>query len=340
MSLLFISKTTQPYLNVATEEYLLKEYKNPSNEPILFIWQNDNTIFVGRNQNTYKEINLANVQRDHVNLVRRFSGGGTVYQDLGNLCYTIIDRSEINKPCRFDIIGQPVVDFLQSINVNATFHGRNDIEIDGKKISGNAQYLYKNKLLQHGTLMFNVNFDLLTSYLNVDLSKMSAKGIDSIRKRITNIIDHLPANSAMKDVEQFKNALCLWFVEHGGAKIVKFDEHALAWIEKRAKDHFSTWAWNYGETKEFAFVNKRKFAGGLIEVNLQTNKGKIVDIKFYGDFLSISDLSEIIDQFIGINFDQPSVKNVLDNIDLMRYFGTITANEILELMFDNGMHQN
>ncbi|WP_027119342.1 lipoate--protein ligase [[Mycoplasma] testudinis] len=336
MPLLFISHTTDPYFNAATEEYLLKEYDNPNNEPILFIWQNDNTIFVGRNQNTFKEINLVNVKKDHVNLVRRFSGGGTVYQDLGNLCYTIIDDVQVNKPSQFAIIGQPVVDFLQNIGVNAVFHGRNDIEIDGKKISGNAQYLYKKKLLQHGTLMFNVNFELLNLYLTVDPTKIAAKGIDSIRKRVTNIVDHLSKDSKLRDVDHFKKQLCDWFIIHESAQTIELDEKAKTWIANRAKYHFSTWEWNYGETKEFSFINKKKFPGGLIEVNLQTNEGKITDIKFYGDFLSVSDLSEILNLFIGVNFEQSAVNTVLEKIDLSKYFGTIQANEILELMFDNG----
>lgn len=336
MSHILVTKNTDPYINAATEEYLLKKF-NSGDEPIIYLWQNDKTIVVGRNQNTFKQINLAAVQQNKINLFRRFSGGGTVYQDLGNLCYTLIAKTdEINKPDNYAAIAKPIVAFLNSLNIPAEFKGRNDLEIENKKISGNAQYLYQDKLLQHGTLMFDVNIDELTKYLNVDLAKIQSKGIDSIRKRVTNIKSYLPPNSPLNNINNFIDKLANWFITKDHAKKINLDEAAKKWIEDRASQHFKTWEWNYGKQDEYSFVNKKKYPGGLIEFNLKLDNGIVKAMNFSGDFLSISELDEIIPKFINQKFELKVFDQILGEINLNKYFGTITKSELLDLIFNNG----
>lgn len=336
MSYILVTKNTDPYINAATEEYLLKKF-NSGDEPVIYLWQNDKTIVVGRNQNTFKQINLAAVQQNHINLFRRFSGGGTVYQDLGNLCYTLISKTdETNKPDNYAAIAMPIVAFLNNLNIPAEFKGRNDLEIENKKISGNAQYLFQDKLLQHGTLMFDVNIDELTKYLNVDLAKIQSKGIDSIRKRVTNIKPYLPPNSRLTNINNFIDELANWFIIKDQAKIIDLDKSAKEWIENRAKNHFKTWEWNYGKQDEYSFVNKKKYPGGLIEFNLTLDNGIVKSMNFSGDFLSISELDEIIPKFIDKKFELRVFDEILSEIDLTKYFGTITKAELLDLMFNNG----
>lgn len=334
MSWIIVSATSNPYINAATEEYLLKHFDS-NNEPIIYLWQNDNTIVVGRNQNVFKEINLAAVQADAVNLFRRFSGGGTVYHDMGNLNYTFIDKSSVNKPNNYATLAEPIIAFLESLGVNATFKGRNDLEIDGMKFSGNAQYVYQDKLLHHGTLLFNLDFSKLMKYLNVDMTKLQAKGIDSVRKRVTNIADHLPENNKIT-IQEFTEKLRDWFIHQNQAKPLVLDEQAHAWIKERAQTHFSTWEWNYAQLDETLFRNKKRFDGGSVELYLNVQDGLIKSIKFAGDFLSTKDLDEIYDKFINQRYMLDQISQALDTIDLPAYFGSITKENLLELMFDNG----
>lgn len=335
MSWILTTDSIDPYINAATEEYLLKKF-DAKNEPIIYLWRNDNTIVIGRNQNPLKEINLALVQQDKVNLFRRFSGGGTVYHDLGNLNYTFIDKTKINQPNNYSVLAKPIIAFLNSLGVNAEFKGRNDLEIDGKKISGNAQYVYQDKLLHHGTLLFNLNSNKLAKYLNVDLSKIQAKGIDSIRKRVANIYDYLP-NKEDWTIEKFVQALTNWFIENDKAKPIILDLEAKAFINDRAKNHFSTWTWNYGQLDESTFFNKKRFQGGEIELYLKIENGLIKQINFMGDFLSIKEVSEIEEKLKNSRYELNEIKALLNTFDITDYFGKITCDEILNLMFNNGI---
>ncbi|WP_027123846.1 lipoate--protein ligase [Mycoplasmoides pirum] len=334
MSWFLSTSSLNPYINAATEEYLLKNFDS-KNEPIIYLWRNDNTIVIGRNQNPLKEINLESVQNDHVNLFRRLSGGGTVYHDLGNLNYSFINKTNISKPNSYKDLAIPIIDFLNSIGVKAEFKGRNDIEIDGKKISGNAQYIYQDKLLHHGTLLFSLNQNKLSKYLNVDPSKIQAKGIDSIKKRITNISEHLPRNFDW-DIDIFIDKISNWFLKNNDCKPIVLDEFAKKIIEDRAKNHFSSWDWNYGNLDEATFLNKKRFQGGNLEVYLIVKNGLIKKINFIGDFLSVKDINDLEEKFVNKKYNIQQVNLILSQFDLKDYFGQISKNEILTVMFDNG----
>lgn len=330
MAWIFLTKHTNPYINAATEEYLLKHF-DAHNELIIYLWQNDNTIVIGRNQNPFREINLQAVEQDNVNLFRRFSGGGTVYHDLGNLCYTFIDKIDFKKVNNYVFFAQPILNFLKSLGVHAEFKGRNDLEISNKKISGNAQYLYKNKLLHHGTLLFESNFDKLFKYLNVDQTKIIGKGIDSIKKRVTNISEYLSI-----DINQFINELYIWFLKTVNAKTINLDDKTWNWIKQRAKNYFETWEWNYGQLNETKFVNKKYFLEGTIEFYLKLDNGKIKDIQFLGDYLSVCDFEKIKPLFLNQKYTIRNISKILEQINLTNYFGQINKKQLLELMFDNG----
>ncbi|WP_033159646.1 lipoate--protein ligase [Mycoplasmoides alvi] len=334
MSWILTTDSTDPYVNAATEEYLLKKFDS-HDELIIYLWRNDNTIVIGRNQNPLKEINLGLVQNDKVNLFRRFSGGGTVYHDLGNLNYTFIHKTSINQPNNYFKLVQPIINFLNSIGVKAEFKGRNDLEIDGKKISGNAQYLYQDKLLHHGTLLFQLNSNKLAKYLNVDLAKIEAKGIDSVRKRITNIYEHLP-NKNEWSIDRFVKECTNWFIQKDQAKLIELDDEAKQFIFDRAKNHFATWEWNYGNIDESTFLNKKRFSSGTVEIYLKIKNGFIEDIKFIGDFLSIKDVSELQDQLKNHKYELSEVKEIFNSTNLSDYFGQISSLELLDLLFNNG----
>ncbi|MDC4184250.1 lipoate--protein ligase [Mycoplasma bradburyae] len=331
MAYFYLSESNDCYINAATEEYLLKHLKLEL--PIIYIWQNANTVFIGKNQNTAAQININETSKDNVNLIRRFSGGGTVFQDMGNVCYSYIDYLDEKRSNAYEFFARPIIEFLNSLNINATFKGRNDLEIEGMKFSGTAQYLYQDKILHHGTLLYDTDMTKLAKYLQVDKSKIQAKGIDSVAKRVTNIIDHLDKK---QPVEWFVQELTkFYFKKYSNLTEIKLDNQAKEWIKDRAQNHFKSWDWIYGSSNEYKFNNKKRFTGGELELSLNTDQGKITDIKFNGDFLSVAQIEEIQKALVGVKFDYQSVSDVLDQFDLKLYLGTITKEELMSLLFDN-----
>lgn len=335
MAKLFVTPSVNPFVNAATEEYFTKHYPG-DDDIIIYLWRNDNTVVIGRNQNAYREINSLAVQTDHVNVFRRFSGGGAVYQDLGNLCYTIIGPTSQNSPNAYAALAEPIIAFLKHLGVPAAFVGRNDLEINGLKFSGNAQYVWKNKLCHHGTLMFSVDPSLVAKYLNVDPLKIQTKGIDSVRKRITNIIDHIP-HPEQWNIDRFIAELKAWFINEAGAKEITLSDDAWAWINNRAQTHFAARAWTYGNPDVATFHSAKRFAGGGIETYLKLSRdGKIENITFRGDFLSVTDLTDLTTGMIGLPYERDVVLEYLTNrTDFAACFGTLTPNEVLVAMFDN-----
>lgn len=332
MALLFVTPSVNPFVNAATEEYFLKEYPTHG-EVVVYLWRNDNTVVIGRNQNAYREINSNAVQQDKVNVFRRFSGGGAVYHDLGNLCYSIIGD---NKPNMYAAMAEPIINFLKSLGVPATFAGRNDLEINGQKFSGNAQYMWHKKLVHHGTLMFSVDPSLVAKYLNVDPLKIKAKGIDSIRARITNIADHLP-DSKEWTIDRFIKELADWFVQKEGAKSVTLEKKDWDWIEKRAREHYASREWTYGNPDKTLFKGAKRFTGGGVEVYLGLTKdGKIESLSFRGDFLGVVDQEPLVSALIGLPYERDAVLQCLKaRPDFVEVFGSLTPEQVAEAMFDN-----
>lgn len=182
------SNSTKPQFNLALEEYVF-EHLDEYGE-IFMLWQNEPSIIVGKHQNTIEEINTKYVKENNINVVRRLSGGGAVYHDLGNLNYTIISKDEGSKGFDFKTFSQPVIDVLADLGIRAEFTGRNDIVIGDQKFCGNAQYMKKGKVLHHGAILFDTELDVLGKSLKVSKDKIASKGVKSVRSRVTNIKDH------------------------------------------------------------------------------------------------------------------------------------------------------
>ncbi|AFQ03104.1 lipoate--protein ligase [Mycoplasmoides genitalium] len=328
------SPVFNPYFNAALEEWLLTEFRKNELVKVIYFWQNANTIVVGRNQNTYAEVNLKELESDKVNLFRRFSGGGAVFHDLGNICFSIIlPRTGKVMENAYEQTTRNVVKFLNSLNVPAVFHGRNDLEIDNKKFSGLAEYIAKDRLLVHGTLLFDTDFSKLAKYLNVDKTKIASKGVDSVAKRVVNVKEYLPNWTTAKFLEEMIN----FFTVTEKAETIVLTKDALAKVEKRAKEHFQSWEWNFGKTYEYNFKNKRYFNNaGLFECNVQVEKGTVVDIKFYGDFLSVVDITPVTKKLIGQKYDYKTFEKLFNELDhFSDYFGSLKPEQLLEVIFDN-----
>ncbi len=323
------SESNSPYYNLALEEHLLKHYK--SDQPILFLWQNDNTIVIGRNQNTYAEINSLFVKEHKINVVRRMSGGGAVYQDLNNICFTlIVDKAEVDQS--YKTLLSPIITFLNQAGVPASFKGRNDIVVDDdKKISGNAMFIYKDKILIHGTLLYDVDMSVLSKALKVDEAKLASKGIKSHRARVANIKDYL---SNPISCEMFLKQLCDYFINDFKAKQLVLSKQGLDAINERVKFYQSD-AWNYNKSRNFSIHNKHRYDGGTLTTSVNVDSGIITDIEFNGDYLSVKEPQPVIKALIGAHYNYDEVKKCLITLKINEYFGSIKLTEILQGIFQN-----
>ncbi|HBJ2609027.1 lipoate--protein ligase [Clostridium botulinum] len=320
-----VNKSTNPFFNLALEEYLLKNVD--IKEDYFILWQNEPTIVIGKHQNTLKEINMNFVKDNNINVVRRNSGGGAVYHDLGNINFTFITKYDEKHLLDFKTFTNPVVYSLGKLNVKAELSGRNDILIDGRKISGNSQHIYKDRFLHHGTLLFNSELENLVKALNVDNDKILSKGIESIKSRVTNIKEHVKEDIFM---EEFKEILIekIFIWNKNSLKEYNLTNDHINDIEKLMEEKYMTWQWNYGHSPEFNYRNSKRFQGGKLEVLLNIVEGHINECKIYGDFLGLMDVSEIEKRIIGIKYGEEYIDEFLREIDIKKYFGTLCFDEI------------
>ena len=227
---------------MALEEYFLKI--KDLKDDVLILWQNEPTIVVGKNQNTYEELNLEYVENNNIKVVRRLSGGGAVYHDLGNLNFTIIKNDGNLYKNDFGFFALPVVACLNKLGVEATINGRNDILIDGKKFSGNAQYFYHNKVLHHGTLLFSSDLSVLTHALKPKEGKLESKGIKSIKSRVTNICEYLSEDVSLNDFQE--NLIVSMFGENKSViKNYRLEEDDINSITELRNNKYVLWEWKF-----------------------------------------------------------------------------------------------
>lgn len=311
--LLINNLSTNAYFNLAMEEFFLKNYT----EDIFILWRNESAIIVGKNQNTLSEINYEYVKENNIKVVRRQSGGGAVFHDLGNINFTFISCND-SSFSDFRRFTMPIIEALESLNIHAEFSGRNDLLIDNQKFSGNAQYNYKNKVMHHGTLLFSSEINDLSNALKVKPSKFEGKGIKSVKSRVTNISNHLEKNMT---VLEFKDYL-MNFIHNKDKNnfFYELSDHDINEINKLVDEKYNTWQWNFGHSPKYSLNNEIKYPGGNIEFSLNVEKGLIVDIKFFGDFFGKKDVSSVEDLLKNVKHDEYSIKSILNSIDINDYF--------------------
>ena len=318
-----------PTYNLALEEYILRHHTEGE---ILMLWQNDNSIIIGLNQNTEAEINRSFVDQHHISVVRRITGGGAVYHDLGNLNYSFITDIDKAEQVVISKFADPIVKALISLGLDAEASGRNDILVSGRKVSGTAQRIINGRILFHGTLLFDSNPEIVANALNVDKDKFQGKASQSVKGRIGNIRDFLNEDMTLAE---FKDYILRFLVGDSKQDTIQLSSSELATIEKLRKEKYSTWEWNYGVSPKYTYSNKKRFAGGSLEARVDVEKGGLIrDIVFYGDFLATTDIDEITDNLKGIPFRREAVIYTLSQFSIQDYFGGITANDIAELLFD------
>lgn len=323
------NQSTDCFFNLALEEYVFA-HLDPS-EDYFLLWRNDNTIVVGRHQNTIEEINGDYVKEHGIHVVRRLTGGGAVYHDLGNLNFTFIAGRENRASFDFQFFTRPVIEALSSLGVKAEFNSRNDLVIAGKKFSGNSQLVRGNRVLHHGTLLFASDLNVVSGALHVKEDKISSKAVKSVRAHVTNISEHMPRPLTM---EEFKNAL-LFSVSSGKEMTRRALTRAdLLAVNALRKEKYLTWEWNYGNSPRFNLRKERRFAGGGVTVFLQAARGRIESIRFRGDFFGAENLFPLEEGLVGVPLEAGALSKALDRLNAASYFDNITENQLLHLILD------
>ena len=305
--------STDPYFNMACEEYLLKCFF----EDVFMLWQNDNTIVIGKNQNTLSEINYSFVKENNINVVRRLSGGGAVYHDKGNVNFTYITDYDRDFFSDFDFFTNPVIDTLKDLGIKAQLQGRNDISIEGLKFSGNSQVVKGGRILHHGTIMLDVNLDILSKGLFIKKEKIESKGIKSVKKRVTNINDYLKEKItplefiALLSNNFKKNNPCV--------KDYIFTDSDVKSIDKLAEEKYRTWEWNYGKSPKYNINKKISVSKGNIEVCMSVEKGIIREFDIYGDFFGEGDVKELSENVVGLYHNYDVLLNYFKENHLEKY---------------------
>lgn len=323
----FETHSTDPAYNLAFEETVLT---CRTEGECLLLWQNQNAIVVGQNQNVEAEIDRAFVEAHDIQIVRRMTGGGAVYHDLGNLNYSFITDAGDLERLTMDRFTRPVVDALRALGLNAEASGRNDILVDGKKVSGTAQRLAKGRVLHHGTLLFDSDPEMVAGALRADPEKFRSKSAKSVRSRVGNIRDALPEDM---DLPAFWAYLKEAFARDGLLREETLSLEEMGVLEKLKRSKYDSWAWTCGRSPKYDLTNKRRYPGGTLEAGVQVEKGLITGVHFCGDFLSLTPLEPLEEALAGCPFRQEDVGAVLDRFSLRELFGAIGREEVLDVLF-------
>ena len=321
-------------LNIALETYLVEN--RLVDEPILLFYINDPSIIVGRNQNTIEEVNQAYVEEKGIRVVRRMSGGGAVYHDRGNFSFCFI-KDDDGSFRDFASFTQPVIQALHKMGAKgAELKGRNDLLIDDKKFSGNAMYAKNGRMTAHGTILFDADLDEVTKALKPRKEKFESKGIKSVRSRVTNIKPYVSPEYQKLTTEEFRDLLLLEIFgvkSRDQVKELKLTEADWAKVREIQAERFGNWDWNYGQSPAFAIQMSQKFPFGFVDFRFNVEQGVIKEVKVYGDFFGLGDISDVEDALVGVRFEREAVNQVFENLDFNKYFGRVTAEEILTLIF-------
>lgn len=321
------NNNTDPYFNLAAEEYLL----NNAKEDVFMLWRNEGAVIIGKNQNAYAELDLDYVEKNQIKVVRRLTGGGAVFHDLGNVNFTFITSGE-SAVLNFEKFTLPIVDAIKSLGGrNVVLSGRNDIMMDDLKISGNAQTSQNGKTLHHGTLLYSADLSSLVKALRVDEEKIKSKGIKSVRNRVGNIKELL--NSDM-DVYTFMDYLEDYVSKQYNVTPNTFDENQIKAIQRLADEKYSAWEWNFGRSKEFVADKKKRYPFGSVGISITSENGLIKDVKLTGDFFGVKDIGDVERVLIGTRLDKKEISLSLAGLPfgMGEYISGMSENDFAELL--------
>lgn len=314
------SGSTDASFNFALEKYVTD---NPQfSEEYFMFWRTDPTLMIGRFQNTLSEINMQYAREHGIRIVRRVSGGGTIYTDLNGWQFSFIvkDKGRMD----FAFFTKPIIEALLSIGVEAELSGRNDLTIEGRKFSGNAQHIGKNITLHHGSILFDTDLEALVRSLNVDDEKIISKGIKSVRQRVTNISEHL--KTKMTSLE-FRDLMLEYLLR--GMDRYELTQKDLDAVNEIKRSQFDSWEWNYGGDPKFNVEKEKRFSGGKLCVKSLVENGRITDIGFYGDFFADEQVETVKKSLLGCKYSEEDIKHALIEAHADKCFYNINIDEII-----------
>lgn len=269
--LIIRNKINDPYFNIASEEYLLKSF----DDDIFMLYINEPSIIVGKHQNTLAEINYCYVKENNISVIRRISGGGTVFHDLGNVNFLFIKNGRDGHLVDFKGFTEPIIEVLQSLGIDARFEGKNDIRVNGLKISGNAEHVFKNRTLHHGTLLFSSNLDFLNEAIRVDADKYQSKAVQSNRSNVTNIALQLASDLS---IDRFMDLIYNQIEKKQNCELYEWSDNDWEAIIKLKEEKYETWDWNYGYSTQYTITREIKIDHEELLFKLTVDKGIIIDV--------------------------------------------------------------
>lgn len=324
--------------NLATEQYLLDQ---DFDEPLVLFYIQEPCIIIGRNQNALEEIDQRFVRENNITLTRRLSGGGAVYDDLGNVSFSFVTKAGREDFGNFKAFTQPILQAIHELGAtDATVSGRNDLMIDGKKFSGNAMYKKRGKLFSHGTLMLDVDLDVLPQALHVAKDKIESKGTKSVRSHVTNLRPYLAPAYQNLSTEEFRDELLKRLFDVDDLEQIIEKQLVLKKEEEEAIDDlvatiYANDEWIYGEAPPYTLQRRRRYPSvGIIDARLKVVKGKIDALTFYGDYFGQKDSQELAEKLLGIDYQRQPLQKVLDTIQADDYFTHLSNEELLDLLVD------
>ncbi|MFW5488104.1 MAG: lipoate--protein ligase [Desulfovibrio sp.] len=323
---------TRPSFNLAAEEWLLHN----TDQDVFMLWRNAPAVIVGRNQNTAAEIDEEYVRTNNISVIRRMTGGGAVFHDLGNVNFTFLHLGNTNKGIDFHRFTEPVLGALQGMGVPCAFDGRNDLVIEGKKFSGNAQLIENDRILHHGTLLFAAQMTDMSSALRVNPVKYSDKAVKSIRKRVTNISSHLPKADPSGDVMDVTEFIRRMIQAVSGSRDVEAldllpeEKEAIRDLEKMK---YATWEWNYGQSPTYGFTRSTRTKGGTVEAHLNVSRGIIQEARIYGDFFGERPIDDLAALLHGCPHEREALLRILDGVNVGQYVLGVDAPTLVECLF-------
>lgn len=317
------------FYNMALEEYVFESL--PRDQQYFMLWQNKNAVVVGKYQNTLAEINRDYVTRQDISVVRRLSGGGAMYQDLGNLNFTFVVDQSGAKNLDFRLFMLPVIEALAKIGIRAEQNSRNDITIDGKKFSGNAQYNKQGRTMHHGTLLFDSRLETLGQVLTPSLDKMQSKGVKSVKSRVTNIAPYLTAPMTM---QQFKDLLVQEIFQLNPVEPYVLTRQDLEGIEALRESKYATWEWNWGTSPACTVEKKRRFDFGSVCLQLDVDKSQVRQAHITGDFFGNGDISRLEQALVGCRLEQTQLAQALQDIDIEEYIAGMHQDVLIDMLLN------
>jgi lipoate---protein ligase len=300
-------KNTDPFYCLAAEEYLLKNFS----DDIFMLWQSENTVVVGKHQIAMAEINYPYVHRNNIRVARRISGGGTVFHDAGNVNFAYIKNVSSPAEISFTRFTQPVVDALAELGITAITSGRNDLLVKGKKISGNAEHVFKNRVLHHGTLLFNSDLKILGKSLQASSGKYHGKAVQSNRSEVVNI---LPFLKKKRTTDEFSSFLLDVQLKKPSNRYYELNAHDIRVVQNLMNEKYTTWEWNFGYSPEYTFKNTGTIEGKSQHFELSVKKGRIVGVVLSGSSLSGDELNTLKNRLLGAKHFYDDIRIKLEEV--------------------------